>query len=308
MVVTLTAGSAAAEPCTRVRVLADPSLSARWHEAGAELAATVARLSEAECVDATLELSAHPRGTRLDVRSSDGRTATRIVTEPAALGAVAYGVLASIPPPETEPPALEPRPPPPTPPSPRDDASSTAAPPAREQPRPLSESRDPATTPATLGATFGTRIGAPTGIVSTEIELRGDVRLGHSLVSLSGRVGPTGSRLRANEDTDQQQTDVSVGALGGRWFSIGGGVLSLTGGPRVGMTIEATDTQSRSRRDWWLQAAARYIAPFGDRWRPAVALEVEAAPMRLWAGEGPGPMAFPSWSAAFRFGVVGGVP
>jgi hypothetical protein len=180
------------------------------------------------------------------------------------------------------------------------------APPQRSEQVPAAV--DAHATAATLGLTFGTRFGFPTGVLSPELELRGDVHFRRWLVSLSARGAPTGTNMAGTDGRSAEYTEFSFGALAGRWFELGGGTLAVTAGPRAGTVIEETETTTRKRRDLWVQTAARYVMPFGDRWRPALGLELEAAPARLFSAATAAVEGFPSWSASIRFGVVGSVP
>jgi hypothetical protein len=296
----------ALERCSRLVVTTTGILPPAWQKAADALRAELAGLDDADCVEATIVVSREDQQGRLEVTAADGRRARRTVATPDELAAVAYGVLASVPPEsakESDESAAAPPPVPigPEPPPP----ASAEPPPVAEQP-PL-RSKTPDAGPASLGLTFGTRVALPTGVVSPELELRGDVHLERWVVSLSARAAPDGSRMKGTDDTTAEQSEVSFGALGGRWFSLGGGVLTATAGPRASFMTEWTDAAHRTRHDLWVQAATRYVFPLGERWKPALGLEVDAAPGRLAAAQTSTSMPFPSWSMAVRFGIVGGV-
>jgi hypothetical protein len=110
------------------------------------------------------------------------------------------------------------------------------------------------------------------------------------------------------DDRTPEQDAYSFGALAGPWFDVGGGLLSFTAGPGVGIMTEAIDTASRTRGDFLAQLAMRYVLPVGDRWKPALALDVDSAPFRMLHPTSGNELAFPTWSAALRFGIVGGSP
>jgi hypothetical protein len=156
--------------------------------------------------------------------------------------------------------------------------------------------------------TFGTRIGFPTRAVAPELDLRADARLPRWLVSLSGRASLAGTRVSASDDTTPEESEYSLGALVGPWFNLGGGVLSLGGGPRLGAVIESTDAKTRARGDLWVELSGRYVFAVGERWHPTLAFEVDGAPRRMLVAAESAGVAFPTWSAGIRFGIVGGVP
>jgi hypothetical protein len=300
----------AGEPCTRVKLTALGVLSPAWHKAAQALYTELGALSDLECVDVQLVLTAEGNKGRLEITAADGRFARRVVGTPSELRAVAYGVLASIPPDATK---LAPEPsetsetPPARPESSSRDLSIDRAPVPPAAERPLDQPMRPLPTAASLGLTFGTRVGLPTGVLAPELELRGDAHMERWVISVSARAAPTGARLKGNDDTSAEQSEFSFGLLGGRWFRLGGGVLTTTVGPRAGFLTESTDVVSKTHRDLWVQAALRYVAPIGERWRPAIGIDFDAAPMRLASADASTSMAFPSWSMAVRFGVVGGV-
>jgi hypothetical protein len=288
----LFAPAAAAEPCLKVQGPLEPAWSSAVRAAERELAG--------DCGRATLTVVPERARVVVAIATPDGRHGERVVERPRELVSTTLGLLASIPdePIPEEPVASEPpaAPEPPAPPT---------APPAPV----TSEDRVPAapsTAPddidrfASLGLTFGTRYGMPTRVLSTDIDLRGDVRVNQWIVSLSGRASPSGAHLGGHDDWEY--TELSVGMAGGRAFHLGGGQLTISFGPRVSTTtIETDDTSSRTRRDLLLQAGARYVTPFGGRLRPAVGFETEAAPLRLASTTGE----FPAWSTSLRFGLVG---
>jgi hypothetical protein len=293
--------------CFQVELTADPSLSDAWRRAVAELASELSGGGPGRCAEVRLRVMPLTRGEgMLEIESADGRTARRRVASPSELRAVALGVLASIPtepsdvPPEESAAAFEVA---------EAAESATAAlpipgiadPPRRAAPSPLSS-------PALLGMTFGTRVGFPTRSVAPELELRGDARLSRWLVSFSGRASVAGTRLNGIDDTTPEESEYTAGALVGPWFAVAGGVLSLGGGPRFGVVIEATDAKSRTRGDVWVELAGRYVFAVGDRWHPTVAFEVDGAPRRMLVAAETAGLSFPTWSAGLRFGIVGGLP
>lgn len=283
--------AAAAEPCLNVRGPLDPVWQSAVRAAEAELAGA--------CGRATLTLLPAHAQVRLEMVTPDGRRAEREVERPRDLAPTALGLTATIPeevtdgpdfPANVEPPAVVEEPPAAAPPS---QDHGVAAPP--KTPEAIDRL-------ASLGLTFGTRLGLPTGVLSTDVELRGDVRVNRWVVSLSGRASPSGSHLGGHDD--REYDEMSVGVAGGRLFDIAGGQLALTGGPRlVTTTLEVDEIEkvTRARRDLVMQLAARYVTPFGGRLRPAISFETEAAPFQIARGGS----AIPSMSTSLRFGVVG---
>jgi hypothetical protein len=82
----------------------------------------------------------------------------------------------------------------------------------------------------------------------------------------------------------------------------------LTLGPRVGIVTEES-IRSATHTDIWVQVASQYTIPVGERWRPAISLEIACAPERLAdpVHEASLPP-FPTWSSSLRIGIVGDVP
>lgn len=280
----LFAPAAAAEPCLNVRGPLEPAWSSAVRATERELAG--------ECGAATLTVVPEHSRVVVEMATSDGRRAERLVERPRELVSTALGLLASIP---DEPPPSQVASP-----EPEARASFQPAPVAPIEDRAVTPSlkRDDAERLASLGLTFGTRVGLPSGVLLTDVELRGDVQFNQWVVSLSGRASPSGARLGTHDDWEYGE--LSVGVAGGRLLRLGAGHLALTVGPRLATTTLETDSQSKSHRDFVLQAAARYIAPFGDRIRPVVAFETEAAPLRIAHSD-----VIPSWSTSLRFGIVG---
>ena len=287
LAVVLFAPAASAEPCLNVRGPLEPAWSSAVQAAERELAG--------DCGKGTLTVVPDHARVVVEVATPDGRRGERVVERPRELVSTTLGLLASIPeaPIEEAPPESEPPPAPESPPPPRvtSEDRGVAAPPA---------ARDDGDRLASLGLTFGTRLGLPTRVLSTDIDLRGDVRVNQWIVSLSGRASPSGAHLGGHDDWEY--TELSVGMAGGRLFYLAGGQLTVSLGPRLSTTtIETDDTTTRSRRDLLLQAGARYVVPFGGRLRPALGFETEAAPLRLVSTTGE----FPAWSTSLRFGLVG---
>jgi hypothetical protein len=295
---------ASATQCSRVRVASGGELLPRWRQAVKSLESEVAKLGGDDCSDATIIVLHEGAVVRLEVTTPDGRHAQRVVSVPSELGAVTLGLLASIP---VEPSIEEP---------PITITESTSSvyeppPPERDRERERAVNRSPgADRPANLGLMAGTRASFPTGVVAPEFELRGDVRFGGWVVSLSGRGSPAGTLTFRSGQGGYEYTEFSFGVLGGKRFSsVTNGVLTLTLGPRVGIVTEETETLSRTHKDLWVQASVRYIVPVGDRWRPAIGLELDAAPNRLAdVSRESGLPPFPSWSASLRVGIAGDVP
>jgi hypothetical protein len=291
----LFAPAAAAEPCLKVQAPLEPAWSSAVRAAERELGG--------DCGKATLTVVPEHARVVVEIATADGRHGERVVERPRELVSTTLGLLASIP---DEPPAeeaheleaaeTEAAPAPKPEPEPR---AAAAAPVDRGAPAP-SAAPDDIDRFASLGLTFGTRYGMPTRVLSTDIDLRGDVRVNQWIVSLSGRASPSGAHLGGHDDWEY--TELSVGMAGGRAFHLGGGQLTVLFGPRLSTTtIETDDTSSRTRRDLLLQAGARYVTPIGGRLRPAIGFETEAAPLRLVSTTGE----FPAWSTSLRFGIVG---
>jgi hypothetical protein len=270
--------SMAAEPCQLIAT--SPALSRPWQVAAAD----------AGCIDAAATLEPTHEGAVLSVTTRDGRNATRTITTPSEISAIITGLLATIPP---EPPVAPPS-------EPERVRTSEPAPTPTSAPVITAEKREL----ANVAATFGTRIGLPTGVVSTELELRGDVLVGPWAFALSGRSAPTGTRFAKSRGPDWEYTDFSIGALGGRWVKLGSGVLTVSGGPRYGVVARDTETTTSKRKDVWFQAGARYVFAVGDRWRPCLSSDLEGAVTRLVTNAS----AFPAWAGSLRIGVVGSVP
>jgi hypothetical protein len=307
--VAFSSSPALAERCVPARIEIAGAPPPRWRAAIERLARDVQDDPEIDCSGIAIAITATPERAQLEATALDGRRARRTASIPGELGAVALGLMASIPADASPPPGgPTDRNEPPSSGGPSDDRNRSdrgefAAPIPTHVVEMPERFTSPFASAPTLGFTFGTRLGLPTGVLSTEVELRGDMRLGRWVVALSGRTAPFGSPLSG---VDSEYTEVSFGALAGRWFSLGDGVLTLIAGPRIGTIIDETDSATTSRRDVWLQAAARYVAPLGERWRPAVGLELETAPTRIFASA-TSLAAFPSWSASMRFGVVGSI-
>lgn len=283
----LFAPAARAETCLNVRGGLDETWMSAARAAESELAG--------ECGKSMLTLTKKSKHVVVEIVAPDGSRGERFVDRPRELLPTAVGLLASVPdepPPE---PAIELDTPAPAPPpiplfDPFPEADRPAGPPASKI--------DAFDRPASLGLTFGTRVGMPNGVLSTDVELRGDVRVDQWVVSLSGRASPSGSDLGGHDALEY--SELSVGLLVGRNFRLGGGELSILAGPRLATATLDTETHEKTKRDMTLAIATRYVAPIGDRIRPAVAFETEAAPLRL-----AGSSEFPAWSTSLRFGIVG---
>jgi hypothetical protein len=291
--------------CFQVELATEPGLPESWRHAAEQLATELAGDAAARCAPVSLRIQplgsdAHQEAV-LEIETADGRRARRRVAAPSELGAVVFGVLASIPTEPSDPSDEQPLAPPARPAPPPEPIAWPVASPRRQVTSPLMS-------PAFVGMTFGTRIGFPTRNIAPELDFRADARLPRWLVSFSGRASLAGTRLNGTDDTMPEESEYSVGALVGPWFALGGGVLSFGAGPRLGAVTEATDTKRRTRGDLWLELAGRYVFSAGERWHPTVAFEVDAAPRRMLAAAETAGLPFPSWSAGIRFGIVGGLP
>jgi hypothetical protein len=293
------------ERCTRVRVQAASGLGAAWAQATDDLRDEVTRLGRAECVDLSIQVEPERRGARIVVSSADGRRAERAVARPASLVAVATGIVASIP---AESPSAE------TPPTESSDAPTPQEMPPPDEPPRKTAPPAPPVPPATLGLALGGRVGFPTGVLAPELEVRADVRFDGWIVALAGRGAPTGQRPFANGIQGYDYKEFSFGIAGGRRVATFFGALDLTAGPRVGIITEEGDVPADgvggTLTDLWLQTSARAVLGRSGRWRPTVALDLDAAPGRL-AKPGIVDAALPplpSWSAGIRIGAAGDVP
>lgn len=258
---------AEASRCTAARLVArdaPPSFVADVRALEAQLAA----LAPEECRRVTVRVEPAAKGATLVLEAADGRRAERFVSRPSALVAVALGVIASIPAEASADVAAPPSTPesagasaaPLAPPS-----ESPAAPPAPPLARAPGDDLDlPPSTPSTAGerasivaghgprgirarpspASFalasGARAGFPTGAWMLDVEARGRLLVGDTLVLVSARVAPVGATSDIPLD-DDSYNEVALGAGLGRRIAAGDTAFEASLMPTVTLVSMESD-------------------------------------------------------------------
>jgi hypothetical protein len=289
--------------CTSARVVEAAALTAPWRSAVDALRGDLASLRD--CLPSTISIAPAPGGVRLTLTTADGRRAERFVTSPDALGAVAVGLVASIPA-DVAPPAA--------------DAAKAAAPDDARAVASATSRTDgiPAAPQATLaarpvrvdaGAIAGIRVGMPTRVLVADVELRADVLVEGWFLLAAVRYAPLGVRF-ANPTIPGYVYDevvVSIGA--GRRFGQPPFVLDAAIATSLAVMTEEGDvpdgtggTTSGAR----IAANARLL--FGrSRARVAASVYTELAPVGAAPTVDPALPSLPTWTVGVGVGVVGDV-
>jgi hypothetical protein len=232
-------------------------------------------------------------GVRVSARAPDGAEASRIVTSPAALPAVAFGLLASAP--AEEPP-------------PSEDSPFDVPPPSEEPPRPVPP---PPPSPfdtlprIEVSASFGARAGFPTNVIMGDLEGRADVFVHEWLVTLNLRGALFSRSSRLADDLDAYQ-EAALGLGVGRELRIGRSAFALTAGPDVTYVWMESDALNLSTGHAQLRLAgvARYAYTVSSRVRLNGLLDMELAPTDLVHDDDPTSLApFPIFTVGVRLGV-----
>ena len=288
--------------CTSVRVVEAAELTASWRVAVGALREELAALRE--CLPSTLSIAAVPGGARLTLTTPDGRRAERFVTSPGALGAVAIGLVASIPV-DVRPSVLDAGAPDERPEGPTALSGTSGVQKTAEVPTPL------AARPVRVeaGATAGIRLGMPTRVLVPDIELRADVLVEGWFLLAAVRYAPLGVRFASPSIPGYVYDEVEVAIGAGRRFGRPPLVLDVAIATSLAVMTEEGDipdgtggTTSGAR----IAANARLL--FGrSRARVAASLYTELAPIGGAPTVDPALPTLPTWTVGFGLGIVGDV-
>lgn len=280
-------------------------LPGAWHDAAAKARADLGKLARDECVQGTLALEPLASGMLVRIRTSDGREATRFVTRPATLPAVAVGLAVAWPAPATKheaPVAQQPAP------------AITKAQSARAITKPRAEAPQPAQPPPTqfglhASLTGGARVAFPTSIVMPDFEGAASVGAGDWIVCGVFRFAPV-ARAFDQSFGGYAYSEIALGLGGGRRFRLGRSTLELVASAEMVLMTEDGDApieEGGAPAELRIALAAHYVFPWGKRVRPMLSVDGEIAPTSLAAPirVGPDLPPLPTWTLGLHAGVQG---
>lgn len=310
--VAISAQVAADEECRGVRVNAAPNLSEPWANAVRDLSAQIPANGDGRCAAMTLLVEPAENDTaKLSATATDGRHADRIVSKPSALGSMALGLIASLPPDE---PAATKNPPPksdavaPT-------ASASATPVASSSPPPIPtasapiEKSSPLSPQVWLGGGLGGRVAEPTTVGMLDLEARGDLEVKNWLLVISFRYGSSIGETLTPADASYEETVVGLGI--GRTLALGKTQLSLAIIPSfAAVNIDDDDDangSNGSRTTVRIGAALRWSVPLDKWWRLTVTADSDFSPRSFahYVYVDPSLPPLPAWTGGFRLGASG---
>ncbi len=317
--VLLAGGAARAEgprapesPCVRLAPVDEGRLDPRFHEALAALRAELAHLDGGPCEPLELTVAGVGHSVVVGARTRDGRSTARAVDDPAALVAVALGLVAGIP---AETPAK---------PAPEGEGERTEAPRAPRSEAPAA--RDTATKAASSEAPDaepappsgllsvalegGARTTYPTRATMADLALRPSVSAGGWVVALALRWAPFGAAPGVPFDEDSYE-EVSLGVGVGRRLVFGRSRLDLTLVPsfvRVDMETDALvgGEIGGARSQVRLGGAGTFSYPMSKSWQLTASIDTELSPRALFrdvyiAKDLP---PLPAWDIGLRLGAA----
>jgi hypothetical protein len=276
--------------CRVINALESTGATPAWRDAVQQLEREVSVAPPSACQGTDLILTETAVGVRITAKARDGRQASRDVAAPAALAAVAFGMLASAP--------RETLPPPPVPSASTFDAEAVLG----------AASSFPSPPPPVWGLTFSASTGLralfPTDVVVAEFALRADVLVHDWLLTFGLRAAPVVVVMRGPYDDDAYD-ETAIGLGFGRQLRIDRSVVSLTGGANVAYVWVENDALglSAERSQLRLAAVARWSFAIDRAVRLNVTLDGEASPTGLINGSaGPGLTAFPAFTLGLHLG------
>jgi len=285
------ARAAVEAPCRVVEAFNGVPVAPAWRHALDAVEADLASSPAWACRGVTLTVSWQGEGVRVAARAGDGRETIRVVGAPAALTAVAFGLLATAP---AEAPL------------PEVDVHELPPPSA---PAPVIPSIAPFDVVSRLdvGAAAGVRVGFPTNVVMADIEARADVFIHRWLVSVSMRAAPLSASSRLPADIDAyQETALALGL--GRELRAGASAFDLTAGPNFTYIWMENDVQvvSTTQAQLRIAALARWGYPVSRHVRLNTTVDAEVAPSALINGTYlTGLAPFPAFTLGLRLGAEG---
>jgi hypothetical protein len=309
------------EQCRGVQVNAAANLSEAWANAVRDLSAQIPANGDGRCVAMTLLVEpAENDSAKLSATARDGRHADRIVPKPSALGSMALGLIASLPPdapapPENAPPKTEASAP----------ATAASAAPASSSPAASSSAASSSSPPIAasppaenasslspeiwLGGGLGARVAEPSEVGMLDLEARGDLEVRHWLLVISFRYGSSIGETLTPADAEYEETVVGLGV--GRTIAIGKTQLSLAIIPSfAAVNIDDDDDangSNGSRSTVRIGASVKWSVPLDKWWRFTITADSDFSP-RSFAHEvyvDPSLPPLPAWTGGFRLGASG---
>jgi hypothetical protein len=278
------------DACVLVETVSRSALSSAWGDAVIALGRELSSAPPASCHGVPLTLTADGDHMLVSALAPDGSVATRVVLKPAALSAIAFGLL-----------AIAPSEPVPVPPEPLE------VPPLPEPvaPRPGPPAPFEQDLRVSVSAAGGVRGGLPTRVIMADFEVRADLAVHQWLINVSARVAPVSasSRLPIDEDA-YNEASIALGI--GRELRAGRSAFALTGGPGFTYIWMENDPLNIAveHAQFRLGAAARWGYAVARRLRINVTLDAELAPSALGdQNVQPGLAPYPSFTAGFRIGA-----
>ncbi|MEO8876099.1 MAG: hypothetical protein ABI461_10970 [Polyangiaceae bacterium] len=312
-VATFSVRAHASDSCRAMEVTLSSDLDETWSSAARDLRKQLPASAPGECIAMTLSVRPDGNGAALLVATArDGRHAERRVDKPSALGAIALGLVASLPPDDiteaevsaadAEKKSAAVKPAPPT-------SAIVASPPP--SPAPASTALPKADDPAQfwLGGDLGARAAAPTAVGMLDLEARGDLVVKRWFLTASLRYGTSIGETLTRRDASYDETAIGIGV--GREIPIGKTALQIALAPSiVSVNIDDADDANGtngSRSGLRVGASIRWSVPLDEWWRFTVTADSDLSPRSLthyvYLDSDLPPLPF--WTGGLRLGAAG---
>jgi hypothetical protein len=310
-VTALSARASGQAACAGIEVVGSAELSASWATATDDLRKQMPIAAPGACAAMTLTVQPDAEGeARLVATSKDGRRAERLVDKPSSLGAMALGLVASLPPDEQTSASADSRPIQNAPASSAREISKPPPPPqSKSQPPPAATAASSDSPQVWLGGGLGARAAEPSATGMLDLEAHGDLEVRRWFLSVSLRYGSSIGETLAANDATYEETVIGIGV--GRTFRIGKTVLQLLLEPSIAaVTIDDDDDTNGSygsRSEVRVGAGVRWSIPLDNLWRFTITADSDLSPRSLthYVYVDPSLPPLPLWTGALRLGVAG---